>query len=1168
VNDNQENNPPAGKADRPLAMNRQQVEVFELLEGLSREREEFHQWYAGAIQVLASNSSDKIAQAANSIRELCEKLATRLNVEDFQSPLPPLKDLLQIFPQVKASAYSDGWTGNLINKKLNDFLVDLEEKVKLFDKTPRTSRLKVALTTSDPQAEFMSKEYREARDQAFGRIGKFFENVAHHRHKADEFEFNEVLNLFESLLLNYLTPCTASQQDELKALIANGPTPENLKRVNALISNKGANFIFFFENLDNPEWLQPLEQQGHFTNLPGPEPLKDGQFAHRAHVPLVSLTKLAETAPKEVTSILEKLKLPDNARVGDQVLQCMAKIRDASCIPRLRPLVQQLSENPSRTSWLWIQELLANWITLGAIPDALVIAEGFLIAAVEVSFNKSEGHHNDWLTKQIDEQVLGGLTGQCPFEVANMVCKVLNRWTQLNRRKDSKSDYWENFSSAYWLVDFNTLPRHFRELEGTLAIRLFKAGTEVCRRSGSEKFAELDQALRKNQSALFARLRWQLYADFPAKTLELARRDVIAQIPRMNRASCGHSYEFAQMLDAQTKLHGAAFLSANEVSLFVETIFSGPLDVNGVLMEGYEKEFRHKQLWPISALLNGNELELYQAIETGGDEIKLKSYRRSDFGGEARMIEHVSPKQVDDLAAMTLPELWIYLDTYQPKGRAWPEWWIEESFDALAEKFAEYVERRPERFNSDDAWWKQLKRPALLYKILDRFSKLIQKEPESGVSIVPQPTEREWANWFGVAKWVASQRPIMGKKDNDELDWAWARIVAATFLQAALRSKHQVPEVYLPDVKALLEDLIREEDSRLDNRDTAGMGDWLTTAINSARGDALEALLQLALNQKNAGKDIEPWIFEMIRVRLELPTESPAVFALLGSKLRFLIHLFESKLRETPTLLFPPDRPLHQRAAIVAHFSYDHPWNKILKIFPELMNAALKTLEAMRAETKDKEAKEERRDFGSQLGIHIACYCWSGSFIDDAEGEKTLDRFFANASKSTRAMVISQIATVWEKPSDEKPDQNAIVRVMRIWERRSSDIVKALKGRDASVSTYEKELGAFTHWLGCECFPFEWRIANIKNVLDQLPKTPEAIHLFEAIYKYGMQAERLEFILQLLRLMLAKPSDQLRWSIQSEKLRPVISLGLASETPNTKKLAEECKDLLLRNGLF
>jgi len=31
--------------------------------------------------------------------------------------------------------------------------------------------------------------------------------------------------------------------------------------------------------LDNPSWLKPLEQQGHFADLPQPEPISDGRIA-------------------------------------------------------------------------------------------------------------------------------------------------------------------------------------------------------------------------------------------------------------------------------------------------------------------------------------------------------------------------------------------------------------------------------------------------------------------------------------------------------------------------------------------------------------------------------------------------------------------------------------------------------------------------------------------------------------------------------------------------------------------------------------------------------------------------------------------------------------------------------------------------------------------------
>ena len=59
---------------------------------------------------------------------------------------------------------------------------------------------------------------------------------------------------------------------------------------------------------------------------------------------------------------------------------------------------------------------------------------------------------------------------------------------------------------------------------------------------------------------------------------------------------------------------------------------------------------------------------------------------------------------------------------------------------------------------------------------------------------------------------------------------------------------------------------------------------------------------------------------------------------------------------------------------------------------------------------------------------------------------------------------------------------------------------------------------------------------------------------------------RLEYMLDLFKALLKKPSDELRWSIQFKDVAPTISLGLASDKPKIKKLAEECKNLLLLMG--
>ena len=479
-----DNNPPigpeSGNINLPLTLTRQQAEVFELLRALSTEREKFHEWYQGAIVVLNSLSPDRFPQAAHSIRELCDKLPDRIaDIPKFNSPVSPVKSLQRDFQEIKTSNFNDGWKDQKINNELANLLTRLDGIFKLFNEPARTERLKMALTASDPQAELMSKEKRDARDETFGRIGSFFQSVTHHRRTVSDTVFRIELELFESLLLNYLTPCTATQQNELMSLISGPPNPKSLARVNELISHKGANYVFFFEKLDNPSWLWPLDQQGHFADLPEPEPISDGRIAYRIHVPLITLTKLAASAPQAVTSILIKLELPDNSRVGDQIVQCLSNIRDISCIEQLRPLICQLGENSTRTSWFFIQELLKSWMILKASTEVLSILEAYVNSAIDKSIERNHDASGTWLTKQVDEQCLMCLTPQHPYEIARIVFRGLCRWVEHERKKYNASEIGDADPFSYFVEDFKDLPLGHRGIEAWLSRRLFLAAQQI-----------------------------------------------------------------------------------------------------------------------------------------------------------------------------------------------------------------------------------------------------------------------------------------------------------------------------------------------------------------------------------------------------------------------------------------------------------------------------------------------------------------------------------------------------------------------------------------------------------------------------------------------------------------------------------------------------------------
>lgn len=1144
------------KPNLPVAMSPRQVEVFELLRDLATEREKFHEWYRGAIQALYSKSSDCISQAANSIRELCDKLPDRIaNVPKFKSPIQPIQSLQNGFLEVKSNSYSNGWKGEVINPSLSKLLDRLEVVFKLLNEPPRTARLKLALTSSDLQAEFMSKEYREKRDETLQRIGKFFQEVTHHRLIVDELEFRKEMELFESVLLNYLTPCTAAQQNELLSLIAGAPSSEALARVHDLISHKGANYIFFFDKLNNSEWLSPLAERGHFANLPGPEPTTDGRIVFRIHIPLFALTRLADIAPKPVTSILLNLKLPDNSRVGDQIVQCMAKIHDASCIKQLPPLIEQLSENAARTSWLWIQELLKSWMELDVYPEILLLLRAYLNSTVEKSQNRES---DDWLTKQIDENFLEKFSAHYPYEIAKMVFQALCKWVKLEREKYDGSEIGDEGPISYFVEDFKSEPPGHRGAEAFLARRLFLAADIIYRNGNPAMIGQLDQLLRSNSWQLFRRLRCQLYADYPSLTLAQAHAEVIQRINCLGQIDYNegsHDYEFAQLLVVHAKQHGNAFLSPNEVEQFVVAIFKGPIDKDGNRLGGNNDFFYRKQLWPIASLLQGEHLANYRILVPDDSTIKIESFKPFTSGGvSGGSVISVVPKEAKTFEFMKDEELWKFLNTWEgnegyqegSEGKLYHE-----DIFAVASEFVRLVEKFPKRFEPASKWWENITRSEIINKLLDHASDRISKKQNNDKLQMPSPVDSEWENWFGVTRWSLRQ--------------PWPRYSISRFLGSVVKSDCAVSDRFFSDFPKWLRQLIEEYDPRLLERKSPSF-DGLTVAINSTRGEAIQTLLQLALRQKNLGKEIEPWIFPLIRSRLELPEESLAIFSLLGANLRLLIHLFRQEFLNNPDLLFPPDRQELRLAAVIGHFKYDQPWNLTILTFPKLINVALDTLEIVEFDANEDEAKKNNRDFASRLGTHICCYYWSGSFTSDSEGDAALDRFFKLASSETRAILISQIALMWEKHTAQVNDEQVIPRVMQIWERRAAHIEKKLKENNALLSEYEREIAESIDWLDCECFPFDWRLKYAKAALEKLKKAPRAYGLLKTIAKFGAVPDRLEATLELFQALLKRPSDELRWTIQPKEIMPMISLGLASENENTRKLARSCKDLLLRIG--
>jgi hypothetical protein len=970
------------------------------------------------------------------------------------------------------------------------------------------------------------------------------------------------------------------------------PIEDSGRRALELIKLGNPFDLFFFEKLSDPGWLPVMKALGFFNDLPTGEVRDDGTATYPRSIALRGLLNLSKVVPKEVIEILEELTIPSNPAIKDQLMGILAEVDDPAISDRVLKVACRIIRTQPYANLVWIEKVLAKAMRHQCFDNLLEVVNALLdvtLAATELQPRSVDA----WQIGEIDRNIIGSISETQPLPTARIVYSAFLKWVEIERVRESASSNRfleavyvstptlneEDTPSSYWLEDFHGSVIGSHDLEAIFAYRLFTIGSQMLRTDSLADFEEFDKLLRSNPWNLFTRLRWQLYADFPKATILHARTDALSHIPNVGRYFRSHGYEMAQMLEKHSEMHRDSFLKPDEVQTFCATVQTGPIDdEDQVVTESpYRETFLRKQLYPIRSLLKGADLEFFNSLFEGPPEIRQEAFKPFSSGG-ARMIENVPPKKALEMPTMSDAELWEFLNNWIPNPKC-PDpdkWWIEEDVNALGVMFAELLESRPDRFPASSEWWKNLTRPSVLFKPLDRAAARISEAANSGSESKAAPVENDWRNWFGLASWITNQRtashPIKDAVDaHDELEdrtWDWPCMVVVKFLTGALGSKLELPSDLVSEIGPCLRKLIETPDSRLNNQYKPSMGDWQSTAINSVRGTAFEGLLKLALfHKRNGGNpDPEDWIFDYIVSRLKLADESPAVFAICGSNLRLLLYLFGDQFKYQPELLLPADRANHLNTLLLSHVLYDNPMSEILDVIPSFPSVALELLSDMNSQ-QDAD-RETRGDYGGRLGVHLSFYYWNQSFGDQATADSIMDRYFKTARAGQRAKVIREIANIFEKKSDDPKMSELYGLVRRLWDRRFAQISSLIDSHKIEQSQVESELAAFINWLDCECFPIEWRSVNVQNAIRLLTKTPHLGNTIKTLERFSSDPARLHLAMEILDALLSKELKEAIWSFREDRIRMILQKAFSSESPGTVKLAEGVQETLLRRGLF
>lgn len=988
-----------------------------------------------------------------------------------------------------------------------------------------------------------------------------------------------------------------SLKRELRALriaAKTAPPPEERGYYLQLVDSGPPYADLFFSELTDPAWLADLTVGGYFERLPTPIQHDDGSVSYPRSLPLHGLTRLAPHAPTEVAHIISDLPVTENLNTGDQLMRCMAEIQDPKQVHILLPVAQRLASNKSRSTRLFLRDLLKSWMAMNCEEETLALFKSFLDGLIGTEAKIYQDPQTVREIEDCDKYVLVPISESSPAAIATICYEGLRSYYaafQSNSKlADVATDDWLeeatiNLHLHHWFDDFRRPNIRRDNIGSILAHRFYSVLGPIYANSAADR-TQFDKKLRTHPWKLFQHIRWQLYADHPKETIEYARKDVLMLIPELGRSDRRHGFEFASLLENQSTSGGYSFLTVEEVAMFVNSVLNGPIEDSGEHSqdENFRRHFWRRQLWPIRVLLPDEmktELDDWTAsLPRERGNLELEDYKPFRSLGTGGFVRDKSPFSVDQLASLTNSALWNELNNWKPTNR-----WIEnddlteESAKELARTFTDLLATNPSRFSVGSLWWKELNRPAMLSAPLERWAELLKPKEETSSPEDAPTVDLDVA--FAVAEHVVSMShnvPALTDEEfdsRDEPDWNQARLAVAHFL-GALQYRYREPQEWDPRVKELLLALATGKEHRLDSLSESEHHDWQFEAINSVRGEAWDGIIRLALNRKNypttGTGSVPEWIPSLLHERLT-PTsnESPAIFSLLGSNLRLLSYLLPDWLKANADLILPHGRPSCLTAIIIGHLAYDQPYKAVIDALPLFLDRALDS--AARLENdKELEPAEKTTDFSSRLGFHIVFYTWNDCFQERTKGDALVSRFLTIACPTARAETIGYIGSVFEKAESNVEIESLIIRAQTIldqWLQWIQDSVKADPGR---LEGHESELGRIADLVTAECFPFKWRIEVATTALGMLSHPRWSFQLLDTLEQWSEQEEtapeRVVAGISLLAALTGKMSDDLRWSIQTRRLVPILMKGLRHNDPKVREQTNQITENLLRHGFF
>lgn len=455
--------------------------------------------------------------------------------------------------------------------------------------------------------------------------------------------------------------------------------------------------------------------------------------------------------------------------------------------------------------------------------------------------------------------------------------------------------------------------------------------------------------------------------------------------------------------------------------------------------------------------------------------------RQELFQEQSVWVGPTSPKNINDLKKLTIPEIINFLKNWKPK-----EGLQEASRSGLARNLNLLISENPHEFVENASSFYDLE-PNYIQALFEGLTKAQSNNKSFS-----------WENILELSIRILTSPP---KPIAEDSEWSWLHKVIARLMVAGMDKDSK--DIHFKNRKIvwkIIELITNDPDPSSEREKEYLKSDSpRSIAINSTRGEAIEAAIKYGLwvaqnlkedSEKELSFNHMPELKEVLDTHLNSDIDpSLAICSIYGIWFPWLRLLDPNWTKSNLDKIFPSEEKLLNKwesswGTFIAHC---HPYDDVFEILIPKYSLAIERLGIPST------LQEENIKRDNYLAEHLSVYYLNGQFNFN-DPKDLYRRFWGKASPELKVRTLRFFGRVLFNNNDPL-EEKQIIRLQNLWNWRLTQV------EIDSSTEKSNELSAFGWWFASNQFEEKWAISNLVEVINLSKKIDAVDHVVEKLSK-------------------------------------------------------------------